>query len=132
MGNNANEGTKMKTYLEYINEKMSPDDFEYFGDCISTVDTREVWETMDMSDAIEQSEEIPLEKIAAFVKLVKDTPSRNEMSPTELKRFKELLAAQTSDISGGYHENLIWLYNDENDIHYFWTSSEIVDIENII
>lgn len=78
--------------------------YEYIGDCRSTVDVDNMWDTTEMAQIIENSQQVPVKSILPFI-------------PRE---FREQVMAHPNQFEAGKYQNLIWLYDVNTDIHHFF------------
>jgi hypothetical protein len=79
--------------------------FQYLGTCITTVDEDQIWDATEMAYLIENSD--PFDK----VKLV----------PYLDEELKKMVISDDSDrFYSGQKYNIVWLHDDEIDIHYFY------------
>ena len=80
--------------------------YEYLGDCISTVDEYDLWDATEMAYLIENS-----------------TPcdARQLMStPFVFDELKTKFKNDPDDFDCGINENIVWLHDLDDDIHYFY------------
>lgn len=81
----------------------------YLGNCIDTVDSG-IWDATEMAQVIDETKkevkDFDIQKVLSYVqsklkKRIKDNP----------ENFESKINTQ---------ENIIWIYDIEDDIHYFW------------
>lgn len=86
----------MKTKTQY--------NFEYLGTCISTVDDSCIWDATEMAQLIENSDSFDIEGIYPFLS----------------DELKQKVKNNPSEIESGINDNIVWVYDNLNDIHYFY------------
>ena len=77
-------------------------DYEYIGTCISTVDDSCIWDATEMAQIIENSHPFDIEGIFPFLS-------------DSLKQ-----KAKNNQVEAGINENIVWVYDIVEDIHYFY------------
>ncbi len=78
--------------------------YEYLGTCISTVDDSCIWDATEMAQLIENSKDFDVHGIYPFLS-------------SELKRKVE---NHSSIIECGINNDIVWVYDSIDDIHYFY------------
>lgn len=78
-------------------------DLQYLGNCISTVDDSCIWDATEMAQLIENSEPFDTYRLL-------------------LNNIDQDIKDKIVDhyIDTGINGDIIWLYNEDEDIHYFW------------
>ena len=95
-----------KIYEETIN-KISNNQYEYIGDCLSTVDELKMWDATEMAQFIENSKSINVLKFLPFI---------NDAFTTLKNKIKK----NPNKFEAGKLKNIVYVYDTVKDIHYFW------------
>jgi hypothetical protein len=78
--------------------------YEYIGDCRDTVDTLKIWDATQMAQLIENSSPLNPQGIMEIVG----------------ENFSQQIMQNPSIFEAGEYQSIVWLYNTEIDIHYFF------------
>lgn len=107
--------TKRKIYspIEYLklcdkfpieNSSKYLGDFQYLGTCITTVDDSCIWDATEMAQLIDNSKPFDIDGIYPFLS--------NEL--------KNKVKNNPSDIECGINNDIVFVYDIQDDIHYFY------------
>lgn len=101
-----------KVTYKKINKNDTPktESYQYLGTCISTVDDLCIWDATEMSQLIENGNEFDISGIYPFLS-------------TELKLKVKNNPYNPSTIECGINNDIVWIYDSVNDIHYFYKKS---------
>lgn len=93
-----------------LSELLNENQRVYRGDCRTILDTGDLFgDATEMSSAIENSEPINHLQFLSQVNLIGTD-----------KIFKQRLRKNTDNFKFGQYKDLVWAYDEETDIHYFF------------
>jgi len=87
--------------------KQEHENYEYLGTCISTVDDSCMWDATEMAQLIENSDKFDIYGVYPFLS--------NEL--------KQKVENNPSTIECGVNNDIVWVYDTIEDIHYFYKKS---------
>jgi len=92
-----------------INKKATnkSENYQYLGTCISTVDDSCMWDATEMAQLIENSNKFDIYGVYPFLS--------NEL--------KQKVENNPSTIECGINNDIVWVYDSTEDIHYFYKKS---------
>jgi len=99
----TNWDTPWQEYYNDMKLKLN-NNFEYLGTCISTVDDSCMWDATEMAQLIDNSVQFDIEGIYPFLS----------------DKLKTKIKNSPSEIEAGINDNIVWVYDNLDDIHYFY------------
>jgi len=78
--------------------------YEYIGDCRDTVDQLGMWDATQMAQLVENSSSLSPQKLIPFIDSF----------------FGNQIMESPDNFEAGEYQSIIWFYNIETDIHYFF------------
>lgn len=108
---NLSSDAKMLSYV--------PSSFQYFGNCINTVDTDKMWDATEMSGVLLQSDLLPTRQ------MVKKIRSGDRSLPSRLTRWIKKNQDKLDDMHEivcglNEYQKIAFIYITDQDMHYFF------------
>jgi hypothetical protein len=91
-------------YPDEDNPRKYIGNYQYIGTCISTVDDEFIWDESEMAQLIDNSNPLDIEGIYPFLS----------------DELKNKLDNNYSDFECGINEDIVWVYDIQSDIYYFY------------
>ena len=102
---------KIAQSIENENNTTKTIKYQYLGTCISTVDDSCIWDATEMAQIIDNSKAFDIYDIYQFLN----------------KDLQNKVSKNSSFFECGINNDIIWVYDTQKDIHYFYKKYENQD-----